>query len=152
MPNMRRRQLDSMRAYSEDGWSFAQVYWAAIWTLYYAGCIDGEVHRVSPGHDSSPIPGWHTEAASDALTLGFVDSVAFLPLSFLCRLTLSMGTEVGLWQFNDAYVSDSIPCFMENPVRTINAFRVQSSCCSRWQKPAATAYLCKLTTCFLRQF
>ena len=115
MPNMRRRQLDSMRAYSEDGWSFAQVYWAAIWTLYYAGCIDGEVHRVSPGHDSSPIPGWHTEAAADALTLGFLDSVAFLSLSFLCRLTLSMGTEVGLWQFDDAYVSDSIPCFMENP-------------------------------------
>ena len=102
MPNMRRRQLDSMRAYSEDGWSFAQVYWAAIWTLYHAGCIDGEVHRMSPGHDSSPIPVWHTEAAADALALGFIDSVAFLSLSFLCRLTLSMGTEVGLWQFDDA--------------------------------------------------
>jgi hypothetical protein len=115
MVNMRRRETASMRSYAEEGWSYAQVYWAAIWTLYSSGCIDGEVRRMSAGHDSSPIPDWYVESAADAFTLEFLQSVVFPSLSSLCRIAISLDGGVGMWQFDPDFLSDVLPTCMENP-------------------------------------
>ena len=155
MVNMRRRELASMRAYAEEGWSFAQVYWAAVWTLYYSGCIDGQVRRMSAGRDSSPFLDWHVEAAADAVTLGFLEPMAFLSLSLLCRITMSLDSEADLWQFDAGYISDLIPCFMENPrghlenmwyMAEFSGLIVRCTYChygARWMKP---------TTFWIRNF
>ena len=155
MVNMRRRELALMRSYAAKGWSFAKVHWAAIWALYYTGCVDGEVRRMTAGHGSSPIADWHVESAADAVSLGFLESVAFLPLSLLCRITMSLNNEVGLWQFNTGHLLDVLPCFMENPrghlenmwyMSEFSGLIVRCTYChygARWMKP---------TTFWIRNF
>jgi len=153
---MRRREVGVMRVWAEDGWTYFQVFYAALYTLLVNGLIHGEVRRMIGGagafHSVDHV--WLIDAGLAATELGFVVYTGVPRLSLLCTASSCL-----TFVAPDASVVEAVllvlPCFMENPTAYLEKMWYMQDYCMLLHHCCYCRYGAgwrKATTFWLRNF